>query len=100
MLVTLGATWIPASADGQIPAGALATLRTAVLALAALALALLGRSNRWAEAAWLVDPVLAAGGIKLRLEDVRAGQALTLFISFALYGGALILSPRLAKRKG
>jgi hypothetical protein len=100
ILVTLDATLIPVSADGQIPAGALATLRTAVLALAALALAMLGRWSRLPEAAWLVYPVLAAGGLKLLLEDIRAGQALTLFISFALYGGALILSPRLSKRKG
>jgi len=99
IFVTLGSTLIPASADGQISAGALATLRTAVLALAAVALALLGRWSRLPEAAWLVYPVLAAGGLKLLLEDVRAGQALTLFISFALYGGALILSPRLARRK-
>lgn len=99
MLVTLGARLIPAAADGQVSAGALATLRTAVLALAALALALLGRWSRLPEAAWLVYPVLIAGGLKLLLEDIRAGHALTLFISFALYGGALILSPRLARRR-
>jgi hypothetical protein len=99
ILVTLGSTLIPTSADGQISAGALATLRTAVLALAAVALALLGRWSRLPEAAWLVYPVLAVGGLKLLLEDVRGGQALTLFISFALYGGALILSPRLARRR-
>ena len=98
-LVTLGATLIPSAADGQVSAGTLATLRTAVLALAALALALLGRWSRLPEAAWLVYPVLAAGGLKLLLEDVRAGHALTLFISFALYGGALILSSRLVRRR-
>jgi hypothetical protein len=47
----------------------------------------------------LVYPILIAGGLKLLLEDIRAGRALTLFISFALYGGALILSPHLARRK-
>jgi len=98
-LVTLGASLISAAADGQVSAGAMATLRTAVLALAALALALLGRWSRLPEAAWLVYPVLIAGGLKLLLEDIRAGHALTLFISFALYGGALFLSPRLARRR-
>jgi len=35
----------------------------------------------------------------LLLEDVRAGRALTLFLAFALYGGALIVAPRLARRR-
>jgi len=98
-LVTLGATRVPAAADGQLSAGALATLRTGILALAAIGVALLGRWRRLPEAVWLVYPILIVGGLKLLIEDLRAGHALTLFISFALYGGALILSPRLVRRK-
>jgi hypothetical protein len=77
---------------------ALAPLRTLVLAVAAILLAWICRFPRLKEAAWLVYPVLIAGGIKLLLEDVRAGRPMTLVISFALFGGALILAPRLVRR--
>lgn len=78
-------------------AALLAVLRTAVVALAALGLALLSRSERWQEAAMLVPPVLILGGIKLLVEDLPSGRPTTLFASFALYGAALILAPRLRR---
>jgi hypothetical protein len=56
------------------------------------------RLPRLKEAAWLVYPVLVAGGIHLLVEDLRSGRPLTLVVSFALYGSALILSPRLVRR--
>ncbi|MDX1504016.1 MAG: hypothetical protein R3325_16780, partial [Thermoanaerobaculia bacterium] len=82
------------------PLAALASLRTAVLACAAVALAGLSRRPRLGEAVWLVYPALLAGGLHLLLEDLRAGRPLTLVVSFALYGAALILSPRLVRRRG
>jgi hypothetical protein len=76
----------------------LASLRTAALAAVAVAAAWLGGLKRWPEAARLVYPLLAIGGVKLLAEDVPRGRPLTLFLSFALYGAALILAPRLARR--
>lgn len=97
--VSLGARLLPAGEGSAADPGALATLRTGVLALSALMLAWIGRWRAMPEASWLVYAVLAAGGLKLLLEDLRAGRAATLFISLALYGGALILAPRLARRR-
>jgi hypothetical protein len=78
-------------------AGVIATVRTSVLAAAALALAWAGRSERFREASWLLYPMLAAGGLKLLVEDLPRSRPATLFIALALYGGALIVAPRLAR---
>lgn len=75
-----------------------AALRTSVLALSAYGLAHAGRRPRFAEATWLVYPLLLAGGLKLVLEDLPAGRPATLFVSLAVYGGVLILTPRLLRR--
>jgi len=99
IVVSLGARFLPAGEGSGPDPGALSTLRTGVLALSALLLAWIGRVKAMPEASWLVYAVLAAGGLKLLLEDLRAGRAATLFISLALYGGALILAPRLARRR-
>ena len=82
-------------ADG----GVVATIRTAALAAAALALGRFGRDARFRESLWLLYPVLAAGGLKLLLEDFPQSRPTTLFLALALYGGALIAAPRLAKTK-
>lgn len=37
--------------------------------------------------------------VKLLVEDLQTGRPATLFVSFALYGSALILAPRPARRK-
>ncbi len=78
-------------------AGTLATLRTGVVALAAVALARLGRHDRFVELRWLLYPLLIGGGLKLLVEDLPHSRPATLFIALALYGGALILAPRLAR---
>ena len=79
-------------------AGALAALRTGVVAVAAVALARLGRWPRIVEAGWLVYPVLLAGAVKLLFEDFRVGRPATLVLTLTLYGAALILAPRLARK--
>lgn len=79
--------------------GNLAALRTAVLALAAVTLAVSSRYRRWPEARWLAYPVLVAVGAKLLMEDFPSGRPLTLFIALALVGGALILVSRLLPRR-
>jgi hypothetical protein len=95
---TLGAGLLPKNDGGEISMATLAPLRTMILAGSAILLAWLCRLPRLKEAAWLVYPVLIAGGLRLLLEDLRVGKPLTLVISFALYGSALILAPRLVRR--
>jgi hypothetical protein len=79
-------------------AAALAATRTGVLSVAAVLLAGAAHHRRLALARLLVYPVLILGAVKLTIEDLRLGTPLTLFIAFALYGGALIIAPRLRKR--
>jgi len=76
----------------------LAALRTAVLAVAAVTLAVSSRFKRWPEARWLVYPVLVLVGVKLFLEDFPHGQPVTLFVALALVGSALILVAKLLAR--
>jgi hypothetical protein len=77
---------------------AVAAIRTTVLAVLAFSLAWIARYDRFLEAAWLVYPLLVVGGLKLVLEDLRAGRPATLFVSLAVYGGVLIFAPRLLRR--
>jgi hypothetical protein len=82
---------------GGVEAGTLTTLRTVVMALSALVLAWLGRRPRFAECGWLVYPVLAVTGLKILLQDFSGSRPATLFLALAVYGCALILSPRLRR---
>ena len=77
--------------------GVAAVLRTAVLAALALALACGARRGTWPELGWLVYPLVALGGVKLLLQDLRDGRPATLVASLALYGAVLVLAPRLMK---
>ena len=77
---------------------ALAALRTAVLAMAAVLLALSSRQERWPEARWLVYPVLILVCIKLFIEDFPHGEPAALFVALAFVGGSLLLVARLLKR--
>jgi hypothetical protein len=88
---------LPGAPGHTADAGVIATVRTSVLAAAALALAWAGRSERFRESSWLLYPVLAAGGLKLLIEDLPRSRPATLFIALALYGGALIVAPRLGR---
>jgi len=70
-----------------------------VLVAGTLLLAWAGRRENWREAGWLAYPVLVATGFKVLLEDLPGGRPATLFVSFGLYGLALILVPRLRSPK-
>ncbi len=96
-VVLAGAGLLPVH-EGAPEPGALATLRSAVLALTALGLAAAGRRAGRVELAWLVYPVLAVGGLKLLAQDLPQGRPATLVLSFVVYGAALILAPRLLRR--
>jgi Predicted membrane protein (DUF2339). len=84
---------------GSIDPAVVATIRTAVLSAAAIGLALACRWNRFADTRMLVYPLLTMVALKLLIEDFRVGRPVTLFITFALYGGALIAAPRLRRRR-
>ena len=85
-------------ARGEVDPGALATLRTGVLAATALVLGGGARFRRLSEARWLVYPLLALGGLHLVVDDFPHGRPITLVLSLALLGSALILAPRLSRR--
>ena len=77
--------------------GALATLRTGVLAVAALLVAWASRQPRFREWTWLVYPLLVVIGLKMVAQDFKFSRPATLFIALALYGAALIVAPRLRR---
>jgi hypothetical protein len=83
---------------GVVDPAALASLRTAVLSLAAMGLGALAGRIGLREASWLLYPLLVLTSIKLILEDFPNGNAGTLFAALALYGCALIVAPRLSRR--
>ena len=110
LVVILCCTWTVAScvtgwlepvtiglSAAEVELGALATLRTGVLALGTLAVAWIGRHGPFREWAWLVYPMLVVIGLKMVAQDFGQSRPATLFIALALYGAALILAPRLRK---
>jgi len=98
-IIAVAVPALSSSPGGGAEAGIVATVRTSILALAALALAWIGRQDRFREAGWLLYPLLVAGGLKLLVEDLPHSKPATLFLALALYGGALIAAPRLAHRR-
>ncbi len=96
-VVAQAGSLLPPEQNGGPDPGAIATLRTAVLALAAIALAWTGRSARFKEAGWLLYPVLAVAGLKLLAEDLPRSRPSTLFVALAAYGFALIVTARLGR---
>jgi hypothetical protein len=88
---------LASSADGVVNLGALTTVRTGVLAAAALLVAWVARQDRFREWAWLVYPLLVLLGLKMVAQDFKHSRPATLFIALALYGIALIIAPRLRR---
>lgn len=93
--IALAVIALPGTApvDGSV----LATLRTAVLVTATLAVARAARHEHGREAGWLVYPLLVVTGLKLMLADFPQGRPDTLFAALALYGVALIVAPRMLR---
>lgn len=87
-------------AGQALPAGTIATLRTGALAGAAMTVAWLGRHVATREFGALLYPLLGWGAVKLLVEDFRTSPPLLLFVAFALYGGALIAGPQMARYRG
>lgn len=80
-------------------AGWLGTLRTAVTVAATFAVAYASRRDAWREAGWLTYPLLIGLGLKLVASDLPSGRPVTLFVTLAAYGVALIAAPRALPRK-
>jgi hypothetical protein len=99
-MVALITTWLPLPRSEESYRVALATARTIVLALAAATLAWGSRRARYHYMAWPVYALLALGAVKIVFEDVRTGGSAIMFLAFGLYGGALILAPRLLRKAG
>jgi hypothetical protein len=103
-LLSVAVGWLTPAIAGEGAAaahpGVIATLRTALLVAAVLALAWAGRALEFVEGRWLVYPLLILTGLKFAFEDFPTGQPATLFVGFALYGLALIAGPWLSRRSG
>ena len=83
-------------------AGVLAMERSMAIAVTAVLLSLLGHVRT--DAARLAPLVLAAGGVKLLIEDFRTGGAATIAVALAAYGTAMVIiarrrAPRLALKE-
>ena len=89
--------WTGGHPPGSDP-GAVAALRTAVLAASAFLFAGARRRIALPELTGLVYAILLLATLKLLFEDLPAGRASTLFVGFAFYGVALLLTPRLLRR--
>jgi hypothetical protein len=71
-------------------AGGLASVRTAVLVLLALAAAAVGRWKPSSELPWLAYPLLGLTGLKVLFEDFPHGRPATLFLALTLLGCGLL----------
>jgi len=99
LIVVFLAPLLAGAASGEPNLSVLASVRTAVLSVAAVTLALSSRHWRWPEARWLAYPLLILVAIKLFAEDFPHGQAATLFVSLAFVGSALLLVAKVIKRE-
>ena len=98
LVVRLLAPLLTSAPGADADQGMLATLRTGVLACAAVLMALAGRRDRSAELRWFAPPILVFTALKVVFEDLPRGRPGSQFLTFALYGAALILAPRLMRR--
>lgn len=88
--------WTGGRPPGSDP-GAVAALRTAVLAVSAFLFAGARRRIALPELTGLVYAILALAALKLLFEDLPSGRASTLFVGFGFYGVALLVTPRLLR---
>ena len=98
LMVVVLAPSLAAAASEEPNLSVLASVRTAVLSVAAVTLAISSRHWRWPEARWLAYPLLILVAIKLFAEDFPHGQPATLFVSLAFVGSALLLVAKVIKR--
>jgi hypothetical protein len=98
LMVVFLAPTLAAAASAEPDLAVLASLRTAVLSVASVTLAISSRHWRWPEARWLAYPLLVLVAIKLFAEDFPHGNAATLFVSLAFVGSAVLLVAKVITR--
>ena len=98
LIVAVLAPVLAAAASEAPNLALLASIRTAVLSVASVTLAVSSRHWRWPEARWLAYPLLILVAIKLFSEDFSHGNAATLFVSLAFVGSAVLLVAKVIKR--
>lgn len=98
LVVAVGAGLFAGAGTTEPDLAILAALRSSVLSVAAVTLAVSSRHWRWPEARWLVYPVLALVAMKLFVEDFPNGEPATLFVALAFVGTALLLVSTLLSR--
>jgi hypothetical protein len=74
------------------------TLRTGVLTALSVAIAWGGRRWQRFELVWLVYPFMVLAAYRLIVRDLRQSETIALFASLLLYGGALVLLPRILQK--
>jgi hypothetical protein len=94
-MVGLIAGWMTATG---LDASLMSTIRTGLIAAAAIGLAWFGSRRNLRELIWILYPWMIFGSLKLFAEDFRQGRPATLFVSLLLYGGTLVALPRLLRR--
>ena len=77
----------------------LATLGTGVLTLLAVGLAWIGVRQARSELIWLMYAFMTVAAYKLLTQDFRQEQTLPLVVSLLLYGGTLMLLPRILRKR-
>ena len=97
LIVAVLAPVLAAAASEAPNLALLASIRTAVLSVASVTLAVSSRHRRWPEARWLAYPLLILVAIKLFSEDFSHGNAATLFVSLAFVGSAVLLVAKVIK---
>jgi uncharacterized membrane protein len=78
-------------------AAQLAASRTLVICLLAVLLGWCGSRFRRAELLWLAYAAIVFCTLKLLLEDLRSGSAVTIAFSFFCYGMVWVLVPRFSR---
>ena len=94
-VVTISGPLVAGVSGVEPDSGALAVLRTAVIVASALGLAGMDRLRPRPELMWCAYAALVAAACKIAVDDLPNGSAMTTFMSFVLFGGALIIAPRL-----
>lgn len=94
LMSTLGLMFLD---DAGTDPAFVATARTAVLAGLTVLTAWASRFTTFSPGRFLCNPLMMALGVKLVWEDFRVGRPGTLFVSLAIVGVALILTPRLRR---
>ncbi len=99
LMIAVAASLLAGSGEDAPNPAYLAALRSAVLSMAAITMAVSSRFRRWPESGYLVYPLLLLVCIKLFIEDFGYGHPASLFVALAFIGSALVLTARLLKRR-